>query len=96
MLALGDWPTPKTPLAGAGGPPARWAAPRPLVLEVNYDGAVPPAVPRLDRLNALPAARAWDRRNPDEPYSPPDLVADEPPVFRSVSDVEGRLLVTTS
>jgi hypothetical protein len=96
LLAIGDWPAPKSPLAGpAAGLAPRWDAARPLILEIQYDPAAPPGLPRLDLVAGAPVARAWNRRAPDEPLTVLDLVANNPVVFRSTGDALGRLLVTS-
>jgi hypothetical protein len=95
LLAVADWPAPKVPLSGpAPTVPLRWNAPRALTLELLYDPAAPRDVVRLDLVTSAPAARAWNRRGPDEAYAPPDLTVDRPVVLRSAGDADGRLLVT--
>ena len=91
VLVVGDRPTPKPP--AVAGPPPKWDDPRKLEVEVRYDPAPPPELPRLDRLSVLPVARVWNRRSPDEPFAPPDLLSAAPPPFRC--DGVGRLLVTS-
>lgn len=93
LLAVGDWPTPKVPV---GAPPSRWDAPRPIVVEMQYNPAGTWTIPQFDGLEGLPAGRVWNKRGPDELYPPPDLTADRPAVvFRSAGDAKGRLLITS-
>ena len=97
VLAVGDWPAPKS-TAPADKPPP-WYAAQALLLEIRYDPAGPRDVPRLDRVTAVPA-RTWHRRGPapdaaDEAFVPPPLTAGRPVVFQSAGDAAGRLLVTS-